>query len=635
MQAPIETERIDYRESLSGKEKMVILLGVLLTLFLAALDQTIVGTAQPAIIAQFQGIDLISWVTSGYLLASTAMVPIFGKLSDLYGRKWVLMVGAVIFLIGSALCGTAPSMLLLIIYRVIQGVGAAGITSVAFAIPADLWAPAERAKVSGLITSVFGLAGIVGPFLGGLLTDQISWRAVFYVNVPIGIVALIFAAIKMPRMASGVRQPIDWAGTVTLLTAVIPLLLAVTLDKSLYAWSSLTILGLFAVAGISTLLFILVEARAQSPILPLGLFRDRTFTVASLASLTFGAAFFGAILYLAIFMVGVLGVSATKAGGALMPMMIGLVMGAVVASAGTQRTGRYKPFLIGGIILTGIGLWLMSRMSVETTLFGVTWRMVFLGVGVGPMAPLLSLSITNSVPFAQVGAASASRAFFQNIGQTLAVAIFGVIMSTNLSTEMAAKLQPIVAELPPAFQGRFDMSQMKNGASAEGGEGVPDVGAKIKVEITKVFAEQRSLVTAAIKANDAAAQAKLMATPEIPAELKAVVAPGGLERIVAGQMGAQWAQIPDATKAQILAQAREKALTQALARLDEMEQSLLQQGEVAGAKITTAIKESFAAATTPIYGDAVWVALASLLALLFLPELPLSRGKQAAVAVGH
>lgn len=638
MQATLQNhsmQRIDYRETLTSKEKMVILLGVLLTLFLAALDQTIVGTAQPAIIAQFQGIDLISWVTSGYLLASTAMVPIFGKLSDLYGRKSVLMVGAVIFLIGSALCGTAPSMLLLITYRVIQGVGAAGITSVAFAIPADLWAPAERAKVSGLITSVFGIAGIVGPFLGGLLTDQLSWRAVFYVNVPVGIVALIFAAVKMPRMASGLRQPIDWAGTVTLLTAVVPLLLAVTLDKNQYAWSSPLILGLFATAAVSTALFLAIEARATSPILPLGLFRNRTFTVASLASFTFGAAFFGAILYLAIFMVSVLGVSATKAGGALVPMMIGLVLGAVIASAGTQRTGRYKPFLLGGIVLTGIGLWLMSRMNVETTLFGITWRMIFLGVGVGPMAPLLSLSITNAVPFEQVGAASASRAFFQNIGQTLAVAIFGVIMSTNLSTQMAAKLQPVVATLPPTFQNRIDLSQMKNGASAEGGEGVPDVGAKIQAEVTKAFAEQRALVTAALKDGDASAQAKLAANPDLPADLKAVVAPGGLEQMVAGQMGAQWAQAPDAMKAQILVQARTQALDQAMAGLDAMEQSLLKQGEEAGAKITLAIKESFAASTTPIYGDAVWVALVSLLALLFLPEIPLSRGKQAAVAVGH
>lgn len=375
MQTQSQNQRIDYRDSLSGKEKMVILLGVLLTLFLAALDQTIVGTAQPAIIAQFQGIDLISWVTSGYLLASTAMVPIFGKLSDLYGRKRVLMVGAVIFLIGSALCGTAPSMLFLIIYRVIQGIGAAGITSVAFAIPADLWAPAERAKVSGLITSVFGIAGIVGPFLGGLLT--------------------------------------------------------------------------------------------------------------------------------------------------------------------------------------------------------------------------------------------------------------------NLSTQMATKLQPIVAELPPAFQGRFDASQLKNGASSEGGEGVPDVGAKIQAEVTKVFAEQRALVTAAIQDGDAAAQAALAASPEVPAELKAIVAPGGLEAMVVKQMGAQWAQAPDAMKAQILAKARAQALDQALAGMDSLEGSLLQQGEIAGVKITGAIKESFAASTTPIYGDAVWVALVSLVVLLFLPELPLSRGKQAAVAVGH
>jgi EmrB/QacA subfamily drug resistance transporter len=609
--SPATGERIDYTTALAPKQKMVILLGVLLTLFLAALDQTIVATAQPAIVAQFQAIDLLSWVTSAYLLASTAMVPIFGKLSDLFGRKRILMIGAGIFLLGSALCGTAPSMLALIGYRVIQGVGAAGIMSVAFAVPADLWVPAERAKISGLITSVFGIAGVVGPFLGGLLTDSISWRAVFYINVPVGIIALAFVALKMPRMASGLRQPIDWAGTVTLLAAVVPLLLAVTLDKAQYAWSSPTILGLFATAAVFTVVFLLVELRAKSPLLPLGLFRNQTFTVASLASLTFGAAFFGSILYLAMFMVGVLGVSATKAGGALMPMMVGMVAGAVISSMGAQRTGRYKPFLLVGTLVVALGLFLMSRMDVNTTLAGVTWRMVVLGIGVGPMAPLLSLAVTNAVPFAQVGAASSSRTFFQNIGQTLAVAIFGVIMSTNLTTAMEARMAPIMAALPPAFQGKFDVSQMRNNASSESGEGVPDVGAKIKGEISKAFAEQRVLLTAALKENDAAAQQKLVANPDLPAELKQAVA----------------ANLP--------APAREQVLKQALAGLDAKEQELLKQGEVAGARIGLAIKQSFAASTTPIYGYAVYIALLSLVVLCFLPEIPLSRGRQATVAVGH
>ncbi len=671
-------QRIDYTSTLSGKQKLVILLGVLLTLFLAALDQTIVATAQPAIVKEFQAIDLLSWVTTGYLLASTSMVPIFGKLSDLYGRKRVLMTGAVIFLIGSALCGTAQSMMQLIIYRVLQGVGAAGIVSVSFAVPADLWVPAERAKISGLITSVFGLAGVVGPFLGGLLTDHISWRAVFYINVPIGVIALAFVALKMPRMASGLRVAIDWAGTVTLLTAVVPLLLAVTLDKTLYPWGSPLILSLFGVAAVSTAVFLAVEARAASPLLPLGLFRNKTFTVSSLASFTFGAAFFGSIIYLAMFMVGVLGVTATKAGGALMPMMVGMVGGAVISTMGAQRTGRYKPFLLVGVVVTGLGLYLMSQMTVDTTLAGITWRMVVLGVGVGPIAPLLALSITNSVPIEQVGAASASRTFFQNIGQTVAVAIFGVIMSTNLTDAMTARMRPIVADLPPAFQSRMDVNQMKNSMASESGEGVPDVSAKIATEISAAFAEQRALVTAALKENNAEAQQKLVANPDIPTELKQVVAPGALESLVQLEMDTQFSQlsaalssgrpealsavmadprVPEALKQAVgkvppeallgqarqamagmkpalVEQARAQALTTALAGLDAKEQEMVKQGAATGAKITLAIKESFADSTTPIYGDAVYIALVTLLLLFFLPEIPL-RGRSVEVPVGH
>lgn len=641
------SQRIDYAATLSNRQKMTTLLGVLLTMFLAALDQTIVATAQPAIVAQFNAIHLISWVTTGYLLSSTAMVPIFGKLSDLYGRKLILMIGALVFVTGSALCGTSQSMIQLILWRVLQGIGAAGIVSVSMAVPADLWVPAERAKVSGIIVSVFGLAGVIGPFLGGLLTDSISWRAVFYVNVPVGIVALTFVMLKMPRLASGIRAAIDWAGTVALLTAVLPLLLALTLDKDAYAWDSPLILGLFALAAVSTAIFLWVETKAVSPLLPLTLFNGRVFTVSVVASLLFGAAFFGSIIYLAMFLVGVLNVTATKAGSLLIPMMGGMVAGAITSTAATQRIGRYKPFLLIGVLITAAGLWLMSTMDVNTTLSGVTWRMVILGVGVGPIAPLLALAITNSVPFEQVGAATAGRSFFQSIGQTLAVAIFGVVMSTNLTHAMVDRMQPIVAGLPAAFQSKFDINQMVSDGAAESGESVPDIDARIHDEIAALFTELRTLIPAAIKDNNPDARAKLLANPMLPVEVKRIVTPGGLEAQVQKELDAQYDKIArtlksgkpnaltvlqadkslpaelrsalgqilpnalknpqfvtallaqmrqemNAAKPAALAQAREETLRQALAAMDVKEQEMLAQGAAAQAQIPGQIRQAFA-----------------------------------------
>jgi MFS family permease len=244
---PAQT-RIDYAATLDGRSKAVILVGVLLGLLLAALDQTIVSTAMPRIVADLQGIDLLAWVSTAYLLASTAMVPIYGKLSDLYGRKIILLFGIVVFLIGSMLCGIAPTMLMLVVCRAIQGLGAAALTSTAFAVPADLFVPAERPRYQGIFMGVFGLSSVIGPFVGGLLTDGPGWRWVFYVNLPLGMIALAFIIAKMPRMHSGLRAPIDYQGAATLMLTVVPLLLALTLDKATHAWTSPLILGLFALA---------------------------------------------------------------------------------------------------------------------------------------------------------------------------------------------------------------------------------------------------------------------------------------------------------------------------------------------------------------------------------------------------
>lgn len=465
-------ERIDYASILPGRTKALILAGVLLGLFLAALDQTIVSTALPAIVADFNGLDLVAWISTGYLLASTTMVPIYGKLSDLYGRRAILIWGIIVFLLGSALCGIAADMVQLIIFRVIQGVGAAALTSTAFAVPADLFAPAERARYMGMFGGVFGLSSVVGPFLGGLITDQISWHWVFYVNLPLGLIALAFILRKMPPLKSGLRAPIDWLGTIFLTLAVVPLLLGLTLDKGQYPWGSPLIVGLLATAAVSTAIFLTVERRAPSPIIDFRLFRIRTFWVAIAASVLNGSAFFGAILFLSLFLVNVVGLSATAAGTAQIPLMLAFVTSSITASALVQRVGRYKPFIVGGFIVMLFGFFLMTQLSAQSSVWDVTWRMVILGMGIGPAMPLLNLALQNAVPFQQIGSATAGRQFFQQLGQAVGAALFGVVLSTTLTAQIAANVAPVVQSLPAAVQEQLDLSHLRSATvAAEGAVG--------------------------------------------------------------------------------------------------------------------------------------------------------------------
>lgn len=592
-------ERIDYSAILDQRTKLFILAGALLSLFLAALDQTIVATALPAIIRDFSAIDLISWVSTGYLLASTAMVPIYGKLSDLYGRKTILLWGIVIFLIGSMLCGIAASMVQLIVFRVIQGIGAAALTSTAFAVPADLFTPAERPRYMGLFGSVFGLSSVMGPFLGGFLTDQFGWHWVFFVNLPFGLLALGFVLAKMPRLASGLRARIDWLGTVLLITAVVPLMLGLTLDKSIHSWTSPLILGMFAVAAVATGLFIYVESRVASPIISLALFRNRTFAVGVSASVLNGAAFFGAILFLSLFMVNVLGMSATQAGTAQIPLMLAFVVSSNVASLIVQRVGRYKPFILAGFALMLAGFVLLTQMSVDTTMWGVTWRMIVLGMGLGPALPLLNLALQNAVSFNQIGSATASRQFFQQLGQVLGGAVFGVVLATTLTTQLEANLTPVAAELPPAARAALDPSQFRNSVSAGEGAapGSPSPEQAIGAAIRAPFAEQRRLLAAALHDADAEARAMLLADPQTPEAVR--------EILQAPASGAE-------------------QLDQALAALDAAEAQAVEQAGPIGREIEMAVRLSFADSITRIYFYAIWLVLAALLLVaLFLPEVAL------------
>jgi EmrB/QacA subfamily drug resistance transporter len=598
---PASSERIDYTTILSHPTKLLILASVLLSLFLAALDQTIVATALPAIVRDFNGIDMVSWVSTGYLLASTAMIPIYGKLSDMYGRKPVLLWGIVMFLVGSALCGIAGGMIQLITFRVMQGIGAAAITSTAFATPADLFVAADRPKYMGLFGGVFGLASVVGPFLGGLLTDQLSWHWVFYVNLPLGLLALAFIIIKMPRLASGLQTRIDWLGTLLLIGAVVPLMLGLTLDKTIYPWSSPLIIGIFAIGLVCTAVFLAVELRVASPVISLALFRNRTFAVGVVASLMSGAALFGAVLFLALFLVNVLGLTATEAGIAQIPLMVGFVLSSNISAVLVQRFGRYKPFIIAGFATMTIGFIFLARITADTSVYDVAWRVFLVGLGLGPAMPLLSLAMQNAAQPHQIGAVTANRQFFQQLGQALGGALFGVVLSTTLTVELQKNLTPIAQSLPPAAQVALDPGKFRNSSSSEAGGGRQiDLGAQIAAAAIAPIEQQRGLVQAALGNGDAAARAQLVSSPTTLPIIKE--------------------QLQASTGADA------QALARANSALDAAEQQAQQTAQGIGSRVTDAVKLSFANSITHIYYYALWLAVVALVVTtLWLPEIPLSK----------
>lgn len=603
--SPTTTTRIDYAITLDQRSKVLILIGVLLGLFLSALDQTIVSTALPRIVADLKGIELIGWVSTSYLLASTAMVPIYGKLSDIYGRKYVLLFGIAVFLLGSLLCGLAGDMTQLVVFRGLQGFGAAALTSTAFAIPADLFAPAERARYMGMFGAVFGLSSVVGPFIGGLLTDNLSWHWVFFVNLPLGVVALGFIIAKLPRLHSGLKPAIDYAGAATLLLTVIPFLLALTLDKNDFPWTSPLIVSLFAVSVVGLIFFLLIERRAESPILPLHLFRIRTFTLTAMIGVTVGATLFAAIFFLSLYLVNVLGVSATAAGTTLIPLTLSLVVGAMVSSQIVQRTGRYKWVIIGGMAIIVASLWWLTTLTPETSIWMVRLRMIALGLGLGPSMPILNLAMQNAVPRTDLGAATASRQFFQQIGQVVGSAVFGALLTSVLTTTLSANLAPIQAQLPPAMAATFDSSALRNGIGAgEGASGAAvDPAARIEQAIAEQFAIRRDLITRALRDADPAAIEALRADPQIPDQQKAML----------GMIGS------------LPATARVQALDKVLAQLDEAEQTARAEGRALGEQISAALKDAFTTSVTTIYWYAIWLAVIGLALALFIPELPLQR----------
>jgi EmrB/QacA subfamily drug resistance transporter len=414
------------------RETVLIFVGLILGMGLAALDGTIVATALPTITGEFGGLDHLSWVVTAYLLATTVSTPLYGKLGDLYGRKRLFQYAIAVFLVGSVLCGVAQSMAQLIAFRAVQGVGAGGLIVLAQAIVADVVAPRERGRYQGYTGAVFGAASVAGPLLGGFLTDEVSWRWVFYVNVPLGLIALAVTAAVLPTSERHGNPRIDYAGAAVLTAAVTCLVLVTTWGGAEYEWGSPLIVGLGATTVVLVAVLLSIERRVPEPIVPLHLFRLRTFNIASGTGFIVGVAMFGTVSFVPLFLQVVNGASATNSGLLLMPQMLGLLTASVASGQVISRTGRYKVFPVVGCALATVMMFLLSTMSGGTSQATVTVYMVLLGASFGLTIGTLILAVQNVVHRSELGVATSSVTFFRSIGGAVGVALFGALFNRLL-----------------------------------------------------------------------------------------------------------------------------------------------------------------------------------------------------------
>lgn len=436
---------------LPKKQLVLTLAGVMLALFLASLDQTIVATAMPRIIADLEGFDRFTWVTTAYLLASTTVLPIVGKLTDMYGRKWFFISGMGVFLAGSVLAGLSQDMTQLIVFRGVQGIGGGTMLAISFIAVADLFPAEERGKYQGMLGAVFALSSVIGPTLGGFVTDQLSWHWIFYINLPLGIPVIVLFIAFFPQISPGAREHrLDYAGIAALVLTVVPLLLALSWGGVQYPWVSGQVLGLLAFGSTMVLVFVAVETKVADPIMPLWVFRYPSVAISLLVTFLSGFGMFGVIVFIPLFFQGVLGASATNSGSFLTPMMLGIVAGAVVSGQALSRLGaHYRLEGLAGLGIMAAGMFLLSQMSVSTSFGQAVGYIVVMGIGLGITFPVYTLVVQNSVPRRVLGVATSSIQFFRSIGGTLGLAILGSIMTSRFAKELSAAVPSRVREVIP------------------------------------------------------------------------------------------------------------------------------------------------------------------------------------------
>lgn len=587
----------------SSRDKAFTLVGILLALFLGAIDQTIVATALPKIVEDLHGVTRYGWVATAYLLASTVMVPIYGKLADMYSRKAIELWAMGLFLAGSFLCGIAgefgtlpiigDGMNQLIAFRAVQGLGGAGLFAMAFIVIADLFPPAERGKYQGLMGGTFGIASVLGPLIGGVLTDKgasmipgiAGWRWVFYVNLPFGILALWFVITRMPRLdpADAGTHKFDFLSAFYLVAGLSPIILALQLDRRYYPWLSLETLAPLAGGVLLLILFSVRSLRSTNPVLNFRLFANKVFSIGNAALFAYGAALLGIVFFLPLFIVNVLGVSATEAGLTLIPLSLGIVFGATVSGQLVSRFGHYRRLmLLGGAILF-VATFLLSTMDTQTQFWEVTFYMVLCGLGLGPALPLYPLAIQNAVEPRMIGQATSASQFFRQIGGVVGAAIMGTVLVTSL----VGAFQEMSAMLPQA------PGQVEQRAAGE--KKTEDVEEIIK-RVRYGFDERYRAVETAALAHDSVQ----------------------LEHVVAGLAA------PDSTRNRLVALSHLESGAQGTALLRLKEEFQHQADEVAG-HIRENLRRAYASAVTKVFFLALFFIGAGFLLTVFIPELPLKR----------
>lgn len=676
----------------TAQDKRLTIIALMVVFLLSALDQTIVSTAMPKIIEQLEGLELYAWVTTAYMLTSTVMVPIYGKLSDIYGRKPILLTGVVIFLFGSFLCGLSGEfgalpiigggITQLIAFRALQGIGGAALFSSSFSIIADLFTPRERGKYMGLFGGVFGLAGALGPLIGGFFTDHgtvtlagveiAGWRWVFYVNLPMGLLSLFMIIFKMPKLSHRAEGRVDYIGAAMFILAVVPFLLALTWGGHEYAWDSPRIIALLSTSVIALALFLWIEMKVDDPMLPLALFRNKVFSICNLAGFMTGMAFLGVVMFLPLFTQLVQGISATNSGLTLLPIMLGLLTAAAGSGFLVSRTGHYKPFIIAGMVVLIVGLVLLSQINEHTTPLDLSWRMFIVGLGLGPSQSLYNIAVQNAVPVTQIGIATSASQFFRQMGSVIGLSIFGTLLTHNLMTELPKHLP----EVPGiAAHQKMDLSQAQKQAMD------PDA---IHTQIDKALGEQYAKIAAALDGDQTAVD-DIIANPSLPEQLKSLVRDGGvrakthaavearaekvfnaLKKGERGRTALLNDSLPAALKDQIraiplddlkgaaktaalalqfrdliLADEKIEADKSVAAILGLIKATLDKRGQELATDVAKGVKEGFSISITALFGTALWIIMFAFATTWFIPVLPLrntspaQEREKAALAPSH
>jgi EmrB/QacA subfamily drug resistance transporter len=457
---------------ITGSQRWFALAAVLITIFFGSLDQTVVSTAMPVIVGDLKGFNIYAWVFTAYLITSAVTVPIYGKLSDVFGRKPFYIFGLSVFMVGSALSGQSRTMIELIIFRGLQGLGAGAMLSMPRATIGDIFNPRERGRWMGVVSMTFGLSSIIGPFFGGYITDTLGWQWVFYINLPVAALALAGTIYALPRVRVEQHVQVDWIGTSLLILWLVPMLLAFTWGGTQYAWSSPVIIGMFAFSAATLVIFVLAETRSKEPIVPMEFFKVRLFSVANIIGLLLSVGMFGSLLFLPLYVQGVLEFSAANSGAILTPMMGSFIVAALVAGQIMTRTGKYKIMSIIAAVLMTVGIYLLTLLNANSTYPQVIRDMIVMGFGIGALLPVLNVAVQNAFPYKVMGIVNAAQQFVRSLGAVIATPILGTVLANTFDAQMQLNLPPALkqafAALPAAEQQLLkDPQTLTNAASQE------------------------------------------------------------------------------------------------------------------------------------------------------------------------